>query len=61
MKKQYQLFMDDKLVFEHSHFNACIGQAKYFYRHKNMKGVYRIEDVINRIGYSVNSEMLKRG
>lgn len=49
----------NKPVFTHSHLNACIGQAKFYHRHKNKTCHYYIKDETNNILYDVNSESIK--
>lgn len=49
----------DKVVFSHNSFNACIGQAKYYYRHCGRTCHYYIVDVENRITFDVNSYAIK--
>lgn len=57
--KQYELQLNGETLFSHTHFNACIGQAKYFYRREGLRGSFRILDNLNRIISYINEELLK--
>ena len=59
MKEKYVLLENEKEVFRHKYYNACIGQAKYFYNRKNMKGHYTIFDEEDRILYDINELIVK--
>ena len=56
----FNLYYGEKLVFIHEYYNACIGQAKYFFKHKNMnEKQFCIIDTENHIKHYVNVELLR--
>lgn len=57
--EQYELQLNGETIFSHTHFNACIGQAKYFYRRKGLRGSFCIFDNLNRVISCINEESLK--
>jgi len=59
---KYELIYNNDVVFESNHYNACIGQAKFFYRRKGMnQHRYMIREHINGCitNHDVNTEILK--
>ena len=46
--KQYILYYNNEAIFSNKYFNACIGQAKFYYRHREMtESQYFIEEKEN--------------
>lgn len=62
-KNYCELIYEGKVIFTHTHFNACIGQAKYFYNRQNMHGVYIIKEYYDGLPILsiVNEMTLKEG
>lgn len=57
--KQFELRVNGLTLFNHTHFNACIGQAKYYYRHSGVRGSFMIYDNINRVYSNINQKTLE--
>lgn len=58
MKQNYELVYNGKVVFKHSHFNACVGQAKFLTRHENKIGKYEIVNTETNIKEELDNEIL---